>query len=208
MNTDHLHWRYAVKKFNPSKTVSETDLANLLETLRLSPSSFGLQPWKFLVIQDPDLRKKIQPLAWNQPQTVECSHLIVLCRLTEMTEAHIQDFIRQTAAVQGVTEEKLAPYKQMILNFIAALNPEAKTQWMKLQVYLALGMLLSECAHQKIDACPMEGFDAKKLDELLGLAQKGLQSVVLCPIGYRDPSDKYAAFSKVRRSAQDVLIRL
>lgn len=198
MATDHLQWRYAVKKFDPARKISPSQLEEILEILRLSPSSFGLQPWKFIVIEDLKLRKKIQPLAWNQTQVADCSHLIVLCALKHMDAAYVKQFIRLTAKTRGVEESSLAGYEKVILGFIQKLSPEAQQNWMKNQVYLALGMLLSECAQRKIDTCPMEGFEPEKVDALLGLDAQNLNAVVMCPIGYRASDDKQADLKKVR----------
>lgn len=198
MDSEHLHWRYATKKFDPAQVIPQPVLENILESLRLAPSSFGLQPWKFLIIRDMELRKKIQPIAWNQPQITESSHVIALCRLKEMDESYVKNFIKQTAKVRGVSEDALAGYQQIMLGFLKNLSAGAKTDWMGRQIYLALGMLLAECAFRRIDACPMEGFDSKKFDELLGLEKMGLESVVLCPVGFRAGEDNHAGQKKVR----------
>lgn len=208
MNTEHLHWRYATKKFDSTKVIPQTVLESLLESLRLAPSSFGLQPWKFLVIRDLELRKKIQNIAWNQPQVMECSHLIALCTLTDMDESYVKNFIKQTAQTRNVLADSLAGYEQMMLGFLKNLTPGAKTEWMGRQIYLALGMLLAECAFRRIDACPMEGFDSKKFDAILGLEKQGLHSVVLCPVGYRAENDKNAVLKKVRLSPNEVFVYL
>lgn len=208
MNSEHLHWRYATKKFDPSKVIPQPVLESLLESLRLSPSSFGLQPWKFLIIRDLELRKKIQPLAWNQPQITESSHVIALCKLKDMDEMYVKKFIKQTAEKRGVSTDSLAGYEQMMLGFLKNLSPGAKTDWMGRQIYLALGMLLAECAFRRIDACPMEGFDSKKFDALLGLEQQGLESIVLCPVGHRAADDKSAGLEKIRFSSSEIFTHL
>ncbi len=208
MDSEHLHWRYATKQFDPAQVIPQPVLESLLESLRLSPSSFGLQPWKFLVIRDLELRKKIQAVAWNQPQVTECSHLITLCTLKDMDETYVKNFIRQTAQVRNAAPESLAGYEQVMLGFLKNLTPGAKTDWMGRQIYLALGMLLAECAFRRIDACPMEGFDSKKFDVLLGLEKLGLQSIVLCPVGYRAGGDKHASLKKVRLLPHEVFVHL
>lgn len=207
-NLDHLNWRYATKKFDPSKKISGKELQEILEVLRLAPSSFGLQPWKFLIITNSELRKKLQPHSWNQPQVVQASHLVVLCSLETVDEVHVKTFIRHSAAERGVTEESLAGYERMILDFLKKMTPEKIHQWMDNQIYLALGILLAECAHRRIDTCPMEGFDAAKYDELLGLKSQGLRTVVLCPIGYRAADDTYAGLKKIRFKAEEIIRHL
>jgi nitroreductase len=201
-----LNWRYATKKFDPSKKISKQDLTRLLEALRFSPSSYGLQPWKFVIIHDPVLRKKLRPHAWDQPQVTDADTLIVFCVLKTMDEEYVKNYVDLIATVRGVTKESLSGYEQKIMSSLKGKGPEAISQWMKHQVYIALGVFLAECAHRKIDACPMEGFDPKKFDEILGLPKEGLESVVLCAIGYRASDDKYARSKKVRFDKKDVFI--
>lgn len=203
---EHLNWRYATKKFDPNRKISQKDLENLTETLRLAPSSFGLQPWKFVIVKDPQTRQRLKGHAWNQPQVTDASDLFVLCALTGMDEQYIRDFIEQTARQRGIAVEGLKSYEDMMSGFVKSLPPQDLQNWMKRQVYIALGMLLSECAHRKIDACPMEGFDGKKVDEVLGLAAEGLTAVAMCPVGYRASDDLSANAKKVRFDAKDVFI--
>jgi nitroreductase len=204
--SDHLQWRYATKKFDPSKRISKKDISDILEALRFAPSSFGLQPWKFLIVKNEALRKELRPHAWNQSQITDASHLIVLCTLKILDENYVRDFLKRIAQVRGVTLESLSTYGQMILKFIKNTTSESLSHWMTLQVYLALGMFLAECARKKIDACPMEGFDPKKFDEILDLEKQGLHSVVLCPIGYRSDDDQYAEMKKVRFERDEIFI--
>lgn len=195
---EHYEWRYAVKRFDPLKKVPQKDIAHLLESLRLAPSSFGLQPWKFLVVTDPKLREELRPHAWNQPQTTEASHLIVMCGLVRMDEAHVQQHIRLMAAERQVPEDSFKKFAAGVLDFIKKQTPEEHAAWIERQVYIALGVLMAECAHLRIDSCPMEGFDAKKFDGLLNLSAQNLRTVVLCPVGYRSADDKYASQKKIR----------
>jgi len=201
-----LNWRYATKKFDPSKKISKQEFDQLLEVLRFSPSSFGLQPWKFVVVRDPELRKKLRPHAWDQSQVTEADALIVFCTLQNMDEGYIRHFTERIADVRGVSKESLAGQEQMMIASIKSKGPELVSQWMKNQVHIALGVLLNECAHRKIDACPMEGFDPKKFDEILELSQEGLETVVLCAVGYRAVDDKYSMLRKVRFDAKEVFI--
>lgn len=211
MNTqilDALNWRYATKKFAPEKKISEETLMGLLEVLRLSPSSFGLQPWKFLVIENPEIRKKLHAAAWNQPQVIEASHLLVFCRRTDINEQLVNAFIESTAAARGVSTEDLSGMHEMIAGFITNSSPEALAQWSARQTYIALGILLEACALQKIDAGPMEGFSKESFDEILGLSDKHLASVVICALGYRAPDDKYATAAKSRFALDQVVARI
>ena len=201
-----LNWRYATKKFDVSKKISKQDFAELLEVLRFSPSSFGLQPWKFVVVHDPELRKRLRQHAWDQPQITDADTLIVFCALKSMDESYVKRFVESMARVRGVSKESLAGYEGMMIGALKSKSKEQVSEWMKNQVYLALGFFLGECAQRRIDACPMEGFDARKFDEILELPQQGLQSVVLCPVGYRASDDQYAHLKKVRFEQEEIFI--
>ncbi|MBP7774402.1 NAD(P)H-dependent oxidoreductase [Candidatus Woesebacteria bacterium] len=203
-----LNWRYATKKFASDKKITEETLVGLLEVLRLSPSSFGLQPWKFLVIENTEIRKQLHAAAWNQPQVIEASHLIVFCRRTDINEQLVNAFVESTAAARGITAQDLSGMQEMIAGFIANATPETLAQWSARQTYIALGMLLEACALQKIDAGPMEGFSKESFDEILRLPEKHLASVVICALGYRAPDDKYATEAKSRFTLTEVVTRI
>ena len=203
-----LNWRYATKQFDPKRKVSEEDFKEIAEALRLSPSSFGLQPWKFVVVENPAARAKLKEHAWGQSQVVEASHMIVLCARTDLDEKLISKYIDTIAKTRGVPRESMKSFEDMLLGFRKGLTSEAAVAWAKNQVYIALGVLLEACALKGIDACPMEGFDRQKFDEILGLKEKNLTSAVMCTIGYRLESDKYAAQKKVRFSSDEVLVRV
>jgi nitroreductase len=200
-----LYWRYATKQFDPSKKISEQDLALLLESLRLSPSSFGLDPWKFLVITDPKKRAELKGMAWGQSQITDASHLIVLCAQREMNAEQIQAFVQRTGQTQGLPVENLKSLNDMITGSVARRSPAEVAAWNQNHVYIALGFLLSTAAYLGIDACPMEGFDAAAFDKALGLEAQGLHATVLAAIGYRSADDKYASRKKVRKSKAEVV---
>ena len=203
---DHLNWRYATKKFDPLKNIPKEDFAQLLEVLRLAPSSYGLQPWKFVVVKNPELRKKLRSNAWDQPQITDADMLIVFCALKNLDARYIKHYVESLAKVRGVDVETLSSYEQMMMGILKSRNPDAVSQWMKHQVYIALGLFLGECAHRRIDACPMEGFDSKKFDEILDLSKEGLESVVLCAVGYRALDDLFACLPKVRFCKEEIII--
>ncbi|MCB9063056.1 MAG: NAD(P)H-dependent oxidoreductase [Halobacteriovoraceae bacterium] len=202
---EKLNWRYATKVFDPSKKLTDTQLNTVLDSLRLSASSFGLQPWKFLVITNEEIRSKLRPASWNQSQITDASHLIVLCHPLDLSDEDVDRFVHSTAMLRNQDEQELKGYSDMMKNFLKGMSPERKNAWMKNQVYLALGNLLTVCAINDIDACPVEGFSPEKYDEILGLDKKGLKSVVVCPIGFRSNSDKYATAPKVRYSLEEVV---
>ena len=191
-------WRYATKQFDPSKKLTESQIKILLESLRLSASSFGLQPWKFVVVENTKIRQELVQHSWGQRQVSEASHLIVLCSLLDMTETHVDANIERMAAMRGVPMDSLAGFKKMVMGFLSKFDTALKQKWMRDQVYLALGSLLTVCAVEGIDSCPMEGFDPAAYDRILGLNEKGLKSVVVCPVGYRSTEDKYSLQPKVR----------
>lgn len=201
-----LSWRYAVKKFDTHKKLSETQLKSLTEALCLTPTSMGLQLMKFIVISNPELKKQLLPFTYNQEQVIDCSHVIVFCRIDEVKEEHINSFVNQTASVRGldVNSPQMKGFETMLSSTLR-MNATQQIKWMENQVYLALGNLLTACAVEEIDACPMEGFIPDKVNELLQLKEKGLNCVVLCPVGFRSEDDKYSAYPKVRRPTTDLV---
>ncbi len=208
LENNDLNWRYATKKFDPSQEIPEHILRDTLDVLRLAPSSFGLQPWKFLVIRDKNLRAQLKPYAWDQVQVVDATCLVVLCCLKNLDVSYVNDYVKRIASTHNAPVANLASYEKIMVDFIQSLSPQAISEWMKKQVYLALGMLLLECARRRIDACPMEGFNPEKFDEVLGLSEQNLASVVLCTLGYRADDDKYASLKKVRFDREEVFVQL
>lgn len=199
-----LNWRYATKEFDSTKKVSKEDLQTILESLRLTASSFGLQPWKFLIISNQDVKASLLEHSWNQKQVVDCSHHIVFCCPTDFKDEHVDNLIADISNTRDQAKEELEGYANVMKGFLSHKDVAAKQVWMKDQVYIALGNLLTTCALMKIDACPMEGIVQAKYDEVLGLKEKGLTSVVACPIGYRSSNDKYAGAKKVRYEASEI----
>lgn len=202
---DSLNWRYATKVFDPNKKVSDTDLKTILEALRLSPSSFGLQLWKFVVVTNQDLKNKLVEQSWGQKQVADCSHLLVLCRPEKVTHEDVDHYVNDIAKTRGVSEGTLTGYGNMMKTVIDNLKEDQLKAWLEKQIYIALGVLHTVCADLKIDSCPMEGFVAGSYDEILGFTQKGLKTVVVCPIGYRSSDDKYASLKKVRFPLNEVV---
>ncbi len=193
-----FEWRYATKTFDPTKTISAADFQELLQALRLAPSSFGLQPWHFVVVTDPELRRKLQGHSWHQPQVVDASHLVVLCALKNVDQEYIERYIAHMAEVRAVPMEALAGFRDMLLNAVAGKGPQAAAEWAARQVYIALGFLLAAAAEKGIDSTPMEGFDSKAYEQELGLKDSPWMPVLVCPLGYRSADDKHAAYKKVR----------
>lgn len=201
-----LKWRYACKVFDAAKKIPAETWSSLEESLVLTPSSFGMQPWKFLVIQDPELREQLVPHAWNQRQVADCSHLVVMTTFREMPEDHIDTNIQRMMEVRGGTPEALIGFRNMVAGFRQSGQEKGWLgDWAKQQSYIALGQFMLAAALLKIDTCPMEGFVAAKFDEILGLTGGAYTTAVLCPAGYRSEDDKYAVLPKVRFSPGDVI---
>lgn len=203
---DALRWRYATKVFDPNRKIPAETWAALEDSLVLSPSSFGLQPYRFLVIQDPALRAQLMPHAWGQRQVVDASHFVVFAARTEVTEQEIDAFIARAADNRGVAPEALATYRGMMTGMLLSEGFQPMLpHWTTRQAYLALGNLLTGAALLGIDTCPMEGFAPAEFDKLLDLPAQGLASVVCCALGYRASEDKYALIPKLRFSKTDLV---
>ncbi len=199
-----LEWRYACKKFDPDKKLNKEEVDTLLESLRLTASSYGLQPWKFLLVNNKKLREELVAASFGQKQIAEASHLIVLCAKANVDEAHVDAFLEDVSETRGEKIENLEGFKKMLM--MAVNRPEdKKLEWAKKQLYIAMGTLLTVCAKLRIDSCPMEGFRPKEVNEILGLKEKGLRSVLLCPVGHRADDDKYTERSKVRFKKDEVI---
>jgi nitroreductase len=198
-----LEWRYATKAFDASRKIPDDTWAALEQSLVLTPSSFGLQPWKFIIITDAGLREKLVPHAWNQRQVAEASHLVVMAVKKNITSADIDAFIHRMIEVRGGTPEALAGFRKMLDGSHA--QGYMSEDWAKKQAYIALGQFMAACAMLRIDSCPMEGFVPAKVDEVLGLDVQGLTATVLCPAGYRSADDRYATLPKVRYAASTVI---
>ncbi len=202
-----LNWRYATKQFDPKRKISAQDWATLEEALLLTPSSGGLQPWKFIVVTDPAIRAKLRPASYGQAQISDASHLVVFAAKNNFSEADVDAHIKNVAKVQGAPIEALAPLRGMLVGGIVKAQDEtARNAWARNQAFIALGNLLTSAALLGIDACPMEGFDRAQYDEILGLKAKGYSSAVIATLGYRLPTDKYAAAPKVRFPKEQVFI--
>ncbi len=200
-----LNWRYATKQFDPNKKISAADWATLEEALTLSPSSFGLQPWKFIIVDDPKTREKLLAASWGQKQIVDASQLVVFAIRNNLGQKDVDAHVARTAEVRGIPEESLAGMRDMIGNFVKGLDETSRRNWAARQVYIALGNFMTSAALLGIDACPMEGVAPAQYDEILGLREKGLGTVVVATAGYRASTDKYATLKKVRFSKDYII---
>lgn len=198
--------RYATKQFDPTRKISSDAWSALRQALVLAPSSFGLQPWKFLVINNPQIRAKLREASWNQPQLTDADRLIVVTTRTDLTTADIDRWIACLASSQGKTVEGLATYRGMIESFSSAMDSATKENWNTRQCYIALGQLMTSAAVIGIDTCPLEGIDKTAYDRILNLEGTGYTTAVACAIGYRAPSDAYASTPKARFAESEVIV--
>jgi len=199
-----LEWRYATKKFDLNRKITDIDLNELFESLRLSPSSFGLQPWKFVVVNDVKLRTNLRKYAWDQSQITDAPHLIVLCAKKDIREEDIDEYINEISKLRRISLADLTGFKEVLTGYRKNTTKEFIANWTKRQVYIALGFLMANAAKKRIDSCPMEGFDNEKFDKLLGLNNSEYCSVVICALGYRAKDDSYINLKKVRFSKEKV----
>ena len=201
-------WRYATKKFDATKKISDSDLETILEAGRLSASSYGLQPYHVFVITDPEVRAKLKAASWNQTQVTDASHLLVIANQTTFGEELVDNYIDNVSATRGVPVADLQDYANFMKSSFTDKSDEQKAQWTAKQAYILLGNLLQVAAELKIDACPMEGFEAEKYNEILGLNDKNLSAAVLLPIGYRSEEDDTQHYAKVRKSKETLFTHL
>lgn len=204
-----LNWRYATKQFNATRKIPAEDLETLVTAATLSPSSLGLQLWKFAVVENAEIREKLKAASYGQSQITDASQILVFAAKKDITEEDIDAHIRNIAEVQGVPFESLGALREMAVGgTIHAKTPEERSQWAKRQVFLPLGVVLTSASLLGIDACPMEGFDPAAYDEILGLDKLGYSAVAVAAIGYRSPEDKYANAPKVRFPQSETVLRI
>lgn len=206
---ESLKWRYATKIFDPEKKLSQKQVDGILEVLNLTPTSYGLQPLKFIRVVNPKIREQLVEASWNQKQVAEASDLIVICIENQLTENAIDQYIERVANTRD--QEKNSPrfdsFKKMLMK-IVEWSAEDYQNWAKKQAYIALGNLMTACAVEQIDACPMEGFEPEKYDEILNLNEAGLSSVLVCPIGFRSEKDSNSELAKVRKEHHEIIIEI
>lgn len=204
--TAALQWRYATKKFDSQKKISAEDWKILEESLHLAPSSYGLQPWKFLVVQKEELRVQLTAASWKQAQVESCSHYVVLATLKTLTEEYIDHFVESVASQRDVPLESLAGYRKvMVGDLVKGARSQVIGHWAQKQAYIAMGIVMHSAALLKIDSCPMEGIDPQAYDKILGLTSTPYTSAAAVALGYRHPEDKYQSVKKVRFPVSDVI---
>jgi nitroreductase len=201
-----LNWRYATKKFDPTKKIPADTWATLEQALVLAPSSFGLQPWKFIVVQDPAIRKELFAASFGQTKVVECSHYVVFTVRKNLGADHVDRYLDRIVEVRGGTKDALKGFRDSMLGSLEKARTSGHLDaWESHQVYIALGQFMAAAALLGVDACPMEGIEPPKYDEILGLAAQGYTTLCACAAGYRAADDKYATAKKVRFKPAEVI---
>ncbi len=200
---NNLTWRYATKKMNGEK-LSQEKLDAILDATNLSASSYGLQPYTVLVVSNEEIKQQLQAAAYGQVQVGTSSQILVFCVPQKLTEADVKHFISNVSATRNIPVDALAGYEGMMLGTVKSLTEEQHQEWAAKQAYIALGTALVAAAEQEVDACPMEGFDRGKFDEILNLSEKGLKSVVILPLGYRAEDDVTSHYKKVRKPKNEL----
>lgn len=201
---EHRTWRYATKKFDAYKKVSEKDLQTLLEATRLSASSYGLQPYHVLVISDPKVKEELKPASWGQSQITDASHIIVFANAPDFGEELVDDYLTNVSETRSIPEEDLKGYADFMKSKLMDLPAESKSNWTSRQAYIAFGNLMQAAAELKIDTCPMEGFESDKYNEILELNGKNLNAAVVLAVGYRSEDDETQHLPKVRKSKEEL----
>ncbi|WP_420601244.1 NAD(P)H-dependent oxidoreductase [Flagellimonas sp.] len=201
-------WRYATKKFDNTKKVSDENLELLLEATRLSASSYGLQPYHLFVITDPEIREKLRPVSWGQTQITDASHLIVFANVTDFGEELIDSYLENTSTTRNIPGEGLKDYGDFMKSKLLNLPEETKAVWTSKQAYIAFSNMIQAAAELKIDTCPIEGFESESYNKILGLEEKNLNASVVLAVGYRSEEDETQHYAKVRRSREELFTHI
>ena len=205
---ENLNWRYATKKFDATKKISASDLNTLKEAVRLAASSYGLQPYKVVVVENPEIREQLKAAAYGQTQITDASQLFIFANDLNAGPESVADYIKNISETRGIPVKALGGFEDMMNGVISNLSQEAKNIWTAKQTYIALGTLLSAAAELKIDATPMEGFNPAAFNEILGFDKLGLNASVIATVGYRHEEDEAQHFKKVRKSQEELFITL
>jgi len=203
---EKLGWRYATKKFNSGVNLSDSKMDILKQAIQFAPTSYGLQPFQVVFVKNPEVREKLKSASWGQSQITDSSVLAVFTRKKDINESEVDSFIENIMNTRGVPKEMLTQYEAMMKGTINSLDENQKSSWIDKQIYIALGFLLNTAAVIDVDACPMEGFDRAQYDEILGL--NDTTSVVVCALGYRDETDDYQNYKKVRKTQDELFVNI
>ena len=205
---ESLNWRYATKKFDSNRKLSKNQVNILKNAFNLTASSYGLQPIKLIVISNQEIKNTLLDSSFNQKQVIQCSHLLVICIETDIDESYIELYFKRVVDIRKTSAKVLESFKNSIINEFNDMSNTSIINWSKNQAYLALGNLMTVCAVEGIDSCPMEGFMPEKYNEILDLKSKNLKSVLVMPVGFRSVDDQFSSFKKVRKDINDNTIEL
>ena len=205
---ENLNWRYATKKFDATKKISDADLNTLKEAVRLAASSYGLQPYKVVIVENPEIREQLKAAAYGQTQITDASQLFIFANDLNAGPESVADYIKNISETRGIPVKALGGFEDMMNGVISNLSQDAKNIWTAKQTYIALGTLLSAAAELKIDVTPMEGFNPAAFNEILGFDKLGLNASVIATVGYRHEEDEAQHFKKVRKSQEELFITL
>lgn len=205
---DHLKWRYATKKFDPSKALSPIKVDVLKQAFNLTATSFGLQTITMVIVSNKKIQHELVKFAYNQKQVLEASHLLVICIKDNITDTDVDMLFNNTQSIRNTPQYILDPYRKNLKDMMQKMTIKERQQWSINQAYIALGNLMTVCAVEGIDSCPMEGFSSKDYDRILDLKGKNLKSVLLLPVGYRADDDMFAKLEKVRKTVEESTIEL
>ncbi len=203
-----LEWRYATKKFDATKKMTDEQLNILLDSIQLTASSYGLQPYEVIVVENKDIRSKLSDAAWKQPQIMDANYVLVFAANTNVDETYLEKYMQNTADTRGISLEDLLGFSDMIKNTVLTFPQDVRVEWAKRQAYIALGNLLSTAAVHEIDACPMEGFDPAQFNEILDLPSKNLDATVIATIGFRAEDDQMKDAKKVRKPKNELFTKI
>ena len=205
---DHLKWRYAVKKFDSEKQLSSIQINTLKEAFNLTATSYGLQPLKLIVVKNKEIQKELVTHSWNQSQIQEASHVLVICIPEKYSTEDVKNYFDLVKKIRKTPDAVLNPFVKTLTTEIQNKTQEELSLWNRNQAYIALGNLMTVCAVEKIDACPMEGFIPEKYDEILGFKKQNLKSVLVLPVGFRADDCYMKDLAKVRKLTQETIINI
>jgi len=205
---EQLEWRYAVKKFDTDKVLTGEKIRKIKNAFNLTATSYGLQPIKLVVLRNKVLQQRLVSHSWDQQQVAQASHLLLFCIETSIDQSYISDYFERVKKIRGTSDAILHPYREAMMQDFGGMDQVQVKAWATNQAYLALGNMLTVCAIEEIDSCPMEGFNPRGYDQLLGLKDHGLTTVLVMPVGYRAEDDLFSGFKKVRRKLEDSVIEI
>jgi nitroreductase len=203
---DSLKWRYATKQFDAAKVVSESDIQTLQQAVNLSATSYGLQPFRVVLVTDPKVKEQLKAASFNQSQLTESSHVFVFANMLEVSDDYVDNFIKLLAATRGIPLDAVQGYADYIKGSLKGKDAATIQDWTRRQAYIALGTLLATAGELKVDTCPMEGFEPEKVNKILGLKEQGLSACVIATVGYRSEEDKTQHAAKVRLPIEELFL--